>query len=77
MSDVNGSIDSEPAPKRPNCSECAHKGSIAGDAHIRCSNYSARVSGSLHGIKSGWFVWPFNFDPVWLISCNGFKPKES
>jgi hypothetical protein len=34
------------------------------------------VSGNLHGIMHGWFNWPFNFDPVWLESCNGFEPKE-
>ena len=28
------------------------------------------------GVKRGWFNWPYTFDPVWLISCNGFKQKE-
>lgn len=28
------------------------------------------------GVKRGWFNWPYNFDPVWLLSCNGFKQKE-
>jgi hypothetical protein len=27
------------------------------------------------GIKRGWFNWPYNFDPVWLESCNGFEEK--
>jgi hypothetical protein len=34
------------------------------------------VYGNPHGIKNGWFAWPFNFDPVWLESCNGFEEKE-
>lgn len=34
------------------------------------------VRGSDHGVKSGWFNWPVNFDPVWLVSCNGFEPDE-
>ena len=34
------------------------------------------IKGSLHGIRSGWFLWPANFDPIWLESCNGFKSKE-
>ncbi len=34
------------------------------------------IKGNQHGIKSGWFNFPFNFDPVWLEECNGFKPKE-
>lgn len=29
-----------------------------------------------HGVVSGWFMWPVNFDPVWLLSCTGFTPKE-
>ncbi len=29
-----------------------------------------------HGRRSGWFNWPFNFDPVWLTNCNGFTPKD-
>ena len=24
------------------------------------------------GIINGWANWPWNFDPVWLRSCNGF-----
>ena len=34
------------------------------------------ISGNAHGIKSGWFYWPINFDPVWLESCNGFEAKK-
>lgn len=31
------------------------------------------VKGDPHGIRKGWFMWPFNFDPTWLVECNGFK----
>ena len=34
------------------------------------------IKGNPMGIKRGWFMWPANFDPTWLISCNGFKAKE-
>jgi hypothetical protein len=34
------------------------------------------IRGHPHGVVQGWFLWPFNFDPVWLESCNGFTPKE-
>jgi hypothetical protein len=30
------------------------------------------VTGNPHGISNGWFHWPFNFDPIWLVSCDGF-----
>jgi len=35
------------------------------------------VKGNPHGIKSGWFMHPINFDPVWLEECNGFEAKQS
>lgn len=28
-----------------------------------------------HGIRSGWFYWPNDFDPVWLQNCDGFVSK--
>jgi hypothetical protein len=34
------------------------------------------VTADPHGIRKGWFLWPLNFDPVWLQSCNGFTAKE-
>ena len=37
------------------------------------SNNGIVVKGNPQGIKRGWFNHPFNFDPVWLEECNGFK----
>lgn len=37
---------------------------------------SLNVKGNEHGIRSGWFNWPYNFDPVWLESCDGFEEKS-
>jgi len=34
------------------------------------------IRGNPHGIKRGWFSWPYNFDPVWLENCDGFEEKE-
>ena len=34
------------------------------------------IKGSTHGIKNGWFNWPYNFDPVWLENCDGFESKN-
>ena len=31
------------------------------------------IKGHPQGIKSGWFMWPANFDPTWLLECNGFS----
>ena len=32
------------------------------------------VSGDAHGIRSGWFMWPLNYDPIWLETCEGYEP---
>lgn len=38
------------------------------------------IEGNPIGIRRGWFMWPANFDPTWLVACNGFtakpEPKE-
>lgn len=34
------------------------------------------VTGNPHGIGRGWFNWPWNFDPVWLLTCDGFEERE-
>lgn len=31
------------------------------------------VIGDPTGIKNGWFNHPFNFDPIWLVKCTGYK----
>ena len=27
------------------------------------------------GVKRGWFMWPVNFDPVWLEHCDGHEKQ--
>jgi hypothetical protein len=33
------------------------------------------VMGNPRGITNGWFIWPVNFDPTWLVGCFGFRVK--
>lgn len=33
------------------------------------------IKGDPHGIKKGWFNFPWNFDPVWLDNCDGYEEK--
>ena len=33
------------------------------------------IKGDAHGIARGWFMWPVNYDPTWLLRCNGFEKK--
>ena len=62
--------------KKPNCNECEYCRNIPGDCHKSCVAIGSTVKGNEVGIKRGWFTWPWNFDPVWLIECNGFKLKS-
>lgn len=33
------------------------------------------IRANAHGVRQGWFLWPFNFDPVWLENCNAYEKK--
>jgi len=59
------------------CYACIHRLEIPGDAHSRCNNIKAKVEGHPHGIRNGWFIWPINFDPTWLVSCDGFSDNPA
>lgn len=61
----------------PNCYKCVHRREIPGNVHSRCNNYEAKVRGDPHGIKKGWFRWPFSYDPVWLESCKSFSDNPA
>jgi hypothetical protein len=61
------------------CYKCKHRGTVPGDRHSCCNHPGRRdlaVKGSAYGVKSGWFTWPWNFDPVWLEVCSGFEIKD-
>lgn len=62
---------------KPNCYNCKHAQPIPGDAHFKCVCEMAVVLGHPFGIKNGWFCWPWNFDPIWLVSCDSFEKKEN
>ena len=68
-----------PDEQKPNCYECRYRGAIPGGCHSTCSRpptRELRIEGVPRGIKHGWFNWPWNFDPVWLLACNGFEKAE-
>lgn len=31
------------------------------------------IKANRYGIARGWFNWPYNFDPNWLLECNGYE----
>ena len=46
--------------------------SVLSGGHMPQVKTKLNVKGNKHGIDSGWFMHPFNFDPVWLEECDGF-----
>lgn len=67
-----------------NCSECKYSKKIDYDSHLQCTvlltkSYlnikELKVETSEHGVKNGWCFWPFNFDPIWINSCNFYERK--
>lgn len=34
------------------------------------------IKANPHGVRSGWFNFPYNFDPVWSENCEGFETKK-
>jgi len=58
------------------CRQCVHRRNIPGDCHISCANPDPEMTGSEHGMRSGWFMYPFNYDPVWgKKECSNFETK--
>lgn len=66
-----------PRSKKPRCHKCAHHREVPGSCHLRCNNPKAKVEGHPQGIGSGWFSWPWNVDPTWLLSCDGYSEDEA
>lgn len=53
------------------CSGCTYRQSIPGDCHSRCafnwaeSPHPIPSTSSQRALQQGWFLFPFNYDPVW------------
>lgn len=61
----------------PDCYRCVHRCQLTFSAHSSCHNIVADVKGDPHGDRKGWFLWPLNFDPVWLLACSGFSDNPA
>lgn len=62
--------------QNPLCYSCVYRAEVPFSCHSACRNAFATVVGSQHGIKHGWFSWPFDFDPIWLEACSGFIDRK-
>ena len=59
---------------RPNCYDCAHRRQIPGEYNSRCVAPRGIAEGARNAELSGWWTWPRNFDPLWLVNCSGYTP---
>ena len=50
--------------------------SVGREPPMQSLSSEIEVEGDPHGIASGWFNHPWNFDPTWLVKCTGFEPTE-
>jgi len=77
MHEVRGGILSFDSGQKPqtSCWDCKHARANPGTHHILCAKPCASVAGNPHGIERGWFMYPFNFDPVWRSNeCANHEP---
>ena len=41
-----------------------------------------RITGAMgvqfasQGVEGNWALWPFTFDPIWLVECTGFAEVD-
>ena len=60
-----------------NCFGCKNHEEVPGNYHIRCKKPDPEMTGNEHGKASGWFLYPFLFDPVWATKrCKNYDPVK-
>lgn len=63
--------------KTNECYYCKYRREVPGNAHIKCVQPDANMSGYPHGIENRWFMYPHLFDPVWKTKdCSNFEEFE-
>lgn len=54
----------------------ASVGRVSPQMDIHAISKEFEIKANIHGIRNGWFNWPWNFDPIWLENCNAFTLKN-
>lgn len=71
VSDVIG----ESKVVKNDCWNCIHRKPVPGNSHIECVKPDTEMTGNLHGIRNGWFMYPLLFDPAWMTKkCSNYEP---
>ena len=61
---------------KTNCYRCVNRREVPGCSHTQCAKPDPQMTGNPHGIRSGWFAYPFNFDPAWRTKeCANYEDK--
>lgn len=47
----------------------------AGDEVIQITSRMG-VQFANQGVEGNWALWPFNFDPIWLVECLGYEEVD-
>lgn len=65
------------------CYNCVYRGQVLGSAHSNCSFNFQKAGveipkGDQHGVRSGWYNFPIDFDPVWMTKpCPAFSTEKN
>ena len=64
---------------KSDCYRCVHRRAVSGSCHSKCDADFSKIeppAGDKHGIKNGWWIFPWNYDPIWMEGkCENFKLK--
>ena len=57
------------------CDGCIHLRNLHKDKGVYrgCNNIHAHITSDTLEIPKTWFFWPMDFNPKWIISCDGFS----
>jgi len=67
-------MSKEKRTKMNECYSCKHRKKTPGNAHIQCAKPDPEMGGNAYGIRSGWFMYPLCFDPVWKEKdCSNYE----
>ena len=56
--------------------KCIYRRNIPGDCHSSCVKPDPDMTGVPHGVRHGWFCYPWNFDPIWKGKrCNHYEAR--
>lgn len=59
------SLPVDPGKMAEECYSCIHMARAPANAHITCRKPDPHMIGDPHGIRNGWFAYPWIFDPIW------------